>query len=231
MIADSPSRLGPRCNLRAALNDRPAAGRAERNRSQRGKGTETLDRLRLASMVCCAWLATPLSAQSVTVRAVGEMLHVTAPGFGFIRGEALSRLKDGQSLRVDLAFSVVAKPGGAAAAETRQTFLLSYDLWEERFAVTRAGTPAQSISHVTSAGAEAWCVERLSIPLSALGRLGRDAPFWVRLEYRVQGLDDRPEPSDGATFTLRGLIDALSRRPSRGSAAQSIEAGPFPIPR
>ena len=80
-------------------------------------------------------------------------------------------------------------PGGAAAAQGRQTYVLSYDLWEERFAVTLAGPPSRSIAYLTSAGAETWCLEQLTVPVNALGRLGRDAPFWVRLGYRV--LDGR----------------------------------------
>jgi hypothetical protein len=75
--------------------------------------------------------------QSATVSTVGANLHVRAPGFGFIKGEPLVRLKDGRSVRVDLELAVLAKPSAAAAAQSRQTFVLSYDLWEERFAVTQ----------------------------------------------------------------------------------------------
>ena len=172
----------------------------------------------------------PSVTQSTAVLVVGDALHVTTPGFEFIKGEALARLKDGRSVRVDLELTVLAKPRTAAAAQSRQTFVLSYDLWEERFAVTRAGTPPQSISHLTSAAAEAWCVERLAVPVSALGRLGRDEAFWIRLESRIAGIDDRADADNGTVFTLRGLIDALSRRSPASGTTQSIEAGPFKLP-
>ncbi len=183
----------------------------------------------IAPLVVGSIIAPP-SSQSTAVLVVADALRVTAPGFDFIKGEALARLKDGRSVRVDLELAVSAKPRTAAVAQSRQTFVLSYDLWEERFAVTNAGTPPQSISHVTSAAAEAWCVERLAVPVSALGRLGRDAPFWVRLESRIADIDDRADADNGTVFTLRGLIDALSRRSPASGATQSIEAGPFKLP-
>jgi hypothetical protein len=173
------------------------------------------------------WSAVQLSGQSTTVRLVGDALQVLAPGFGFIKGELLVRLKDGQSVRVDLELAVLAKPGARATAQARQTFVLSYDLWEERFAVTQAGAPTHSISHQTSAGAAAWCLDRLTIPVSALGRLGRNDPFWLRLESRMLAADSPPTADDGAAFTLRGLIDALSRRRSADDSRHAIEAGPF----
>ena len=128
---------------------------------------------------------------------MGGNLHVRAAGFGFIKGEALARLKDGRSVRVDLELAVLAKPGASAVAHSRQTFVLSYDLWEERFAVTQVGVPSQSISHLTATGAEAWCLERLTVPVSALGQLGRDAPFWIRLQSRIQDVDSQPPSDDG----------------------------------
>jgi hypothetical protein len=180
----------------------------------------------IAPLVAGSFVA-PMVAQSIAVLVVGDAVHVTAPGFAFIDGEALVRLKDGRSVRVDLELAVLAKPRTAAAAQNRQTFVLSYDLWEERFAVTHAGTSPQSISHLTLSAAQAWCIERLAVPLNALGRLGRDRPFWIRLAAQMQEMDARPDVDNGAVFTLRGLIDALSRRAPSHDATQSTEAGPF----
>lgn len=184
----------------------------------------------MAALAVLAWPSVRLSAQSVTVRRVGDAVTVLAPGFGFIKGEPLVRLKDGRSVRVDLVLAVLPRRGGPAVAESRQVFVLSYDLWEERFAVTQAGDPSHSISHLTPAGAEAWCLERLAVPVSALGRLGRDLPFWIRLEYRVPDGTGTPAPDNGAGFTLQGLIDALSRRRDAGPLTHAIEAGPFRLP-
>jgi hypothetical protein len=68
----------------------------------------------------------------------------------------------------------------------------------------------------------------MALPLTALGRFARDLPFWVRVEYRVQ--DEPPAPADTTSpFTLRTLIEALSRRRADEALARSFEAGPFRI--
>ena len=168
-------------------------------------------------------------AQSVSVARTGSAIAVRAPGFDFIKGEPLVRLKDGRSVRVDLHLDVMPGPGGSPAAQGRQTFILSYDLWEERFAVTQVRSPSRSINYLTSAGAEDWCLEQLTVPVTAFGRLGRELPFWIRLGYRMLDTEIAPGAEDGV-FTLRGLVDALSRRRSEAPLTHSIEAGPFRLP-
>ena len=121
----------------------------------------------------------------MTVTTTGGEVHVQAPGFRFIYGEPLARLKDGLTVRVDLEIGVLAGPGAAAAAaQSRQTFVLSYDLWEERFAVTVSAHRSRSVSHLTAAAAEAWCIQQLTVPVSGLGSLAQPA---VLDSTRVRG--------------------------------------------
>ncbi len=169
-------------------------------------------------------------AQSVTVARTGNGITVRAPEFSFIKGAPLARLKDGRPVRVDLELDVLPGPGGTAAAQGRQTYVLSYDLWEQRFAVTQAGSSPRSIAYLTSGAAEAWCLEQLTVPESALGRLGRELPFWIRLGYRVVDADTSLDDGSG-DFSLRGLVEALSRRRRIDPQTQVIEAGPFRLPR
>lgn len=140
----------------------------------------------------------------------------------------MDRLKDGRSVRVELAAMVLSGPGKSPTATTRRIFALSYDLWEERFAVTAVEARSQSVSHLMQAAAEAWCVAQLGIPIRALGALGRTQPFWIRLEYRVLDGDAATDP-DESGYTLQALIDALSRRRKSESSAEGIEAGPFTL--
>ncbi|MGH9661801.1 MAG: hypothetical protein ACRD96_24855 [Bryobacteraceae bacterium] len=167
----------------------------------------------------------------MTVDTVGEALRIRAPGFSFLKGDPLARLKDGRSVRVELAALVLPGPGKPPAAAARRVFALSYDLWEERFAVTALDArSSQSVSHLALAAAESWCVEQLVIPLSALGALGRDLPFWIRLEYRILDGDGAPDGSESG-YTLQGLIDLLSRRrKTESSSPNAVEAGPFRTP-
>jgi hypothetical protein len=168
--------------------------------------------------------ALALSAQSIAVHVVNDALHIRAPAFVFVKGEPLVRLKDGRSVRFDFALEVRAGPSTPAVARSQAGFVLSYDLWDERFAVTTADRPAAAVSHLSARDAEAWCLDRLTVPLAALGGLGRSAPLWVRLSYRVVG--DEEAGSGDTGLSLRGLIDRLSRR-TTGDVRDGIEAGPL----
>jgi hypothetical protein len=183
----------------------------------------------LALLAVLAWPVLPVSAQALSIDTAGEALKFRAPGFSFLRGDPLVRLKDGRSVRVELAAMVLAAPEKSPAVTTRRIFALSYDLWEERFAVTAVDARSQSASHLALAAAEAWCVDQLSVPLKALGALGRDVPFWVRLEYRILESDGGSEPVDSG-YTLQALIDALSRRRKTESSPRPLEGGPFRLP-
>ena len=171
-------------------------------------------------------LPLPLRAQTLTVRAVSDALHVRASGLGFIAGSVLERLKDGRSVRVDFDLVVLDKPNGAIIARSQQGFNLSFDLWEQRFAVTRIGPMPRSISHLTARAAEDWCLDNVTVPLASLGRTARDTPFWVRVAYRIQDRASTVTPED-STFTLQTLIDVLSRRREDENRGKSVEAGPF----
>jgi hypothetical protein len=175
-------------------------------------------------------LACPLlhaAAQVISVDRGGDALAIRASGFAFLNGDVLARLKDGRAVRIEIAAMALPGPGKTPVAQGRQAFAVSYDLWEERFAVTTAAAPPRAVSHLTSSAAEAWCVEQVTIPIHALGALGRGQPFWIRLEYRILDGEDAQRPDDGAGFTLQGLIDVLSRRRKVETATHSVEAGPF----
>jgi hypothetical protein len=193
-------------------------------------GVRGLARGRLVVLLAVLlWPAVPAAAQTLTIDTVGDSLRIRAPGFSFLKGDPLTRLKDGRSVRVELAAMVLPAPGKSVVATTRRIFALSYDLWEERFAVATVEKRSLSVSHLALAAAEAWCVDQVAIPVNALGALGRDLPFWVRLEYRV--LDsDPPADSTESSYTLQALIDALSRRRKTDSSTHALEAGPFRLP-
>jgi len=182
------------------------------------------------ALVALACLGAPhrLAAQALTVRASGEMLQMRGSGLRLIESAVAEHLKDGRSVRVDFEMTILDKAQGAAVTQNRQSFVLSFDLWEQRYAVTRTGAMPRSISHLTARDAEAWCVENLSIPLTALGRFSRDLPFWVRVEFRVQ---DQPPPPDDtqSPFALRTLIEVFSRRGSEEALDRTFTAGPFRI--
>jgi len=165
-------------------------------------------------------------AQAITISRVAGAVGVRAPGLGFIRGEPLDLLKDGRPLRIDLELTVLPRAGADGVARDRQTIVLSYDLWEERLAATRVGPPPRSAEYLTASGAEAWCLDQLAVPVSAMGALA-DEPFWIRIGYRILDGERAGQDDQGGGYTLQSLIDALSGRRKASEWTHSVEAGPF----
>jgi len=189
-----------------------------------------LTRARLALItVVIATTAFVLEAQSFDVRAVADTLQLRGAGLGLIEGRVAEHLKDGRSVRVDFDVTVLEKPRGGSVAHGQYSFNVSYDLWEQRYAVTRVGTPPRSISHLTARNAEGWCLENMTVPLTSLGRFAHDVPFWIRIDYRVQDRAPAESPNDDSTLGLRTLIDLLSRRKQEEMPVRSLEAGPFRV--
>ncbi|HVW04869.1 MAG TPA: hypothetical protein VHB78_07650 [Vicinamibacterales bacterium] len=166
-----------------------------------------------------------LSAQAMAISTSGDLLRVTAPGFGVLDAPVVEQLRDGRSVRVGADLAVRERPDGAIVAEAHETFALSFDLWEERYAITRVGTPSLSISHLRARDAEAWCLAHLAVSLSEVGRIGRDTPFWIRLQYRV--LNPERVPTSDEPFSLGGLIEILGRRRAGEAAPKTLDGGPF----
>jgi hypothetical protein len=132
-------------------------------------------------------------------------------------------------VRVEIALLLLAAPGRSPAATIRRTFSVSYDLWEERFAVAATGPRGAAVSHLTAGAAEAWCVEQLAVPRASFGDLGER--FWLRLESRI--LDgDAAAGAEEEGLTLQRLIDVFSRRRrTESSPARAVEGGPFRLPK
>ena len=178
----------------------------------------------VAIVVDLVWLG----AQSVTVTRVNDTLHVRAPEFRFLQGRVLTQLRDGRTARLDVRLELLGRANGPVLAQTEQAFNVSFDLWEERFAVTRLGQPARSVSHLTSTAAEAWCLENVTIAASAIQADRRNA-VWMRLVLKAR--DDAParQTDEESGFSIRILIDALGRRDARDAQPLVLEAGPFNV--
>ena len=174
--------------------------------------------------------AATLNAQELaTSLDPANLLHIAAPGFHFLRGKPLERLKDGATVAFlgQVTLSLDANVTVAARAVAR--FAFSYDIWEERFsvtrfAVTREETAARSASHLSPQAAETWCLDRLRVETAALPA-GR--PFWVRFELRVEDARESNLILGEPGINLTRLIEIFSR-PARAQLQRwQLDAGPL----
>jgi hypothetical protein len=163
-------------------------------------------------------------APSLDARLDGERLHVAAAGFSFLTGKTIERLKNGASAGFAAQLSLSAEAGGPVIRRGIERFVVSYDLWEEKFSAVRLGAIRRAISRTTAAGVEAFCVEGLS--LDAAG-YARDRPFWLRLEIRAEDPREQGAVVGEPGINLTRLIEIFSR-PARGQQGHwTLERGPL----
>jgi hypothetical protein len=181
-----------------------------------------------AGTITCA-LAVVL-VTGLQVHLDGDFLHVTAPHLNFLNGKALERLKDGASVAFIGQLSITSNPS-AVVDEGRSVarFALSYDIWEERFSVSRFGDrPGQhrSISHLSAPAAEAWCLDNMMVDKALIPA---DRPFYVRLDLRADDPRDELGIVGDTGINITRLIEIFSR-PVKGNQQHWFrDAGPFKL--
>lgn len=180
-----------------------------------------------------AGLALPLSraralmaeAPALGVTWDGDNLHVSAPRLRFLTGKPLERLKNGSTVIFlsQLTLSTD-RTWMSPLRKIPDRLVVSYDLWEDKFKVTRLGYAAQSKNRMTAAEAEQWCVE--SLVISATG-LAPDREFWLRLDLRVADPRELSSVVGEPGISITKLIEIFSRKPDADEPKWSVEAGPL----
>ncbi|HSW51003.1 MAG TPA: hypothetical protein VLH09_12555 [Bryobacteraceae bacterium] len=168
--------------------------------------------------------AAGLDAQPLQVRAEPGRIRVSPSKPQFLEGRVLERLHNGATVVFALQLALLTGSRGATLARVSGRFALSYDIWEEKYAVTRLADSRKSISHVSAAEAEAWCLD--SLILTDAG-LSPDSAFWIRLEVLWEQPEEVPAPGEEAGVTLARLVDLFSRSQGSGETSRRAEAGPF----
>lgn len=168
----------------------------------------------IAAAVFVARAAMP--AQEVAVRLAGDDLRVAAPKFHFLTGKPLESLRNGASVAFDIQVSILGDGRQTVLRRSFERFVFSYDLWEERFSITRMRSSRASASHLTAAGAEAWCLGGMALSVAGLPR---DKPLHIRIDVRAQNGRQREEPEDDG-LSLGALIEMFSRPARTGDPMQ-----------
>jgi hypothetical protein len=184
---------------------------------------------RTCLVLTCLGLASALcvTGQNLLLRSSDNQVRLSAPSFHFINGKALERLKNGLTVPFDIHVSVYGDNSKSVILwKDFERFTLSYDLWEERFSVTRLRSQRSSASHLTAQQAEAWCLDRFAIPQQGL-------PTDRAIHFRVDVFAREPRSETAQAdepLSLGTLIDLLSRPARTQHLAHSrVESGPVRI--
>lgn len=171
-----------------------------------------------------AALGRPLHAHpAAEVKNRDEDIFLVAPEFHFLTGRALDQLRDGHSIGFEFQLALATQARGAAFRKSVERFLVSYDLWEERFAVMRARRGSRPVADLEAPAAEAWCLDHVVVPAA---EIARDLLVWVRLDVRAEDATGVARSDGEGGFDLAGLIDIFSRPGRDRQMRWGLDAGP-----
>ena len=159
-----------------------------------------------------AGLAAPflraLAAEPLKVQYDGDNVHIAAPGLHFLEGRPLERLKDGDVAAYIAQIDLLDEARSVVVKQQKGRFVVSFDLWEEKFSVTQLGSSPRMVERLSARAAEAWCLNQLAIPTL---NLAPDRYYWLRFNLRTGNpLDFAAEDEVG--ISIHRLIDVLSRK-------------------
>ena len=178
-----------------------------------------------------SWLLAGLTVSAFRARAApvlsvsfdGDNLHVVAPQLHFLTGRPLNRLKDGTSVVFLSQLTIFRDDRGTVFRRSPERLTVSYDVWEEKFKVVLA-IDRRSVSRLSLAAAETWCLDNLAI--SALG-LAPARPFWLQFDLRAATPKELSALVGDPGISVRGLIEVFGRKPGAGEPQWTLAAGPL----
>lgn len=180
----------------------------------------------LVALACfCGGFALAIVTQDLYISRQDDQIRIAAPRTHFLAGKALDRIRDGNTVHFDFQVTLASGAQQNVVHRIVERFAVSYDLWEERFSVTRLRTPRKGAAHLSTQEAESWCLNNLAL---FAPRDVRDKPMWVKLEIRAE---DPMQRGPGPLFTdpgvnLSSLIEIFSRPASKTQASWTLESGP-----
>lgn len=180
----------------------------------------------VAGAAACVYAVT-IPAPELQVHLEGDSLRISLPNLSFLSGKPLERLKDGASVAFIGQVTVTTAPNSLRpAARSVARFALSYDIWEERFSVTKIGqTPdsRRSVSHLSAQAAQSWCLDNLTVDRSQLP----NTDFWVQLDLRAEDPRDQLGIIGEPGINITRLIEIFGRPARSAQPRWLLNSGPF----
>jgi hypothetical protein len=178
----------------------------------------------LMAMECLLCVEARAQLGSLEVELRGDHLRISTPQLHFLEGKALERLHNGSTVTYIIALTAGQEHARTPAFRLQKRFIISFDLWEEKYSVVQSEPGGSAASHLTAIHAEAWCLEAMPVPL---GVIPAQQPFVIKLECFVEKNEEEKRGENRSGLTLAGLIDIFSRRKSEAPLHWEASAGPL----
>jgi hypothetical protein len=185
-------------------------------------------RIPIVALFFCALGAVSSASDDLVVFLDGDYLRVSLPHIDFLKGKPVERLKDGASVAFIGQITITTSPNSISpVARSVARFALSYDIWEERFSVTKIGQSPESrrtASHLSAQATENWCLDNLVIDRS---QVPADKQFYVQLDLRAEDPKDQLGIIGDPGINLTRLIEMFGRAPRSPQERWLFNSGPF----
>ncbi len=166
------------------------------------------------------------AAESISVGYDGENLHPVAPNLHFLTGRSLDRLKDAETVTFYWRMSLLDANHSGPLRVSVGKFVVSFDIWEEKFKVAIPGPAMRSKAGLTGPQAEAWCLENTSIQPAGLAQ---DTQFYLRFELRSDHQREAPgmtaDPGGLSISAIPAILERLSRKAGPDDPSWTLESG------
>ncbi len=156
----------------------------------------------------------------------GDDLRVTPPPqFHFLSGKPLEKLRDGATLvyLAQLSLTASGEERTLLARPAVNRFLVSFDVWEEKFSVTSTALEKATASHLSAEAAEGWCLDHLPLGIDGVPH---DKPLWIKLELRAEDARDQAVVIGRSGINLTRLIEVFSNPARAQQMHWEAVAGP-----
>jgi hypothetical protein len=165
-----------------------------------------------------------LAPEMLQLRWDDQQLRVQAPYLHFLNGKSLERLHSGAALVFSLQLSLSSDKFNTVVRRNFDRFVVSFDLWEEKFAITRLGPTKQQASHLSREAAERWVFDHTSL---SVGGLADNKPLWLRLDLRADDTRESTTLLLDPTVNLARLIEWFGRAQRGADNRWTLDKGPF----
>lgn len=135
-----------------------------------------------------AGLAAPLfpasASDNLIITSDGDSIHISSLGIHFLRGNSLTRLKDGSTVEYVATVGLFHDQFVSPFKRFEQHFVVSYDVLGagDLFSVSLPGSRPRRRTNLSLSAAETWCIENVIVPT---GGMPNDEPFWLQLDLRT----------------------------------------------
>lgn len=168
--------------------------------------------------------AAVLIAQDLQVQVAGDQLKVLAPRLHFITGKPLEQMRNGNAVAYDFQLTV-SDESRNVLRRAFERFVVSYDLWQEKFSVARMRSVRAQTSDLNAEAAEAWCVDNVAVLASGLPQNGR---LIARLEIKLAETRRPRADEEEEGLSLSALVELFSRGARRSDDQRwRAESTPF----